>query len=97
MPSSASQGRYCSECGWTAFPRVIGGRDYCWHCSKVMPVIKPSKEETVVKHATSKPFKLYDKRGNFLCAFHDEKQARERISTLAFNGVMAKLVSNDLL
>ena len=87
--SNSTDSAYCSHCKKTSRPYMVGLAMYCPECGDPIFHVK----ETVVKPATSKPFKLYDKKGNFLCAFHDEQQARERVSLLAFNGVTAKLVT----
>jgi DNA-directed RNA polymerase subunit RPC12/RpoP len=81
---------FCPTCKKSNLPYMVGPDMYCTDCGRKVFSGPTFRKET--QAPTSKRFRLYDKKGNFLCAFHDEQQAKERISTLAFNGVTAKMV-----
>lgn len=85
-----AKGATCTYCGHYGSPKQIGYRWYCAHCDTRV-VFAPAKPEVIGTNPLGggKRYHLIDRKGEFMCAFHDLEDANQRVRELLFRGIRA--------
>ena len=85
----------CS-CGRMGWPKKEAAGYFCPGCGAPVDLMEHRRSLLRLKPTPEAPIKqkryvLTNRKGEFLASFYDEQSARERMATLSFNGVYAKL------